>query len=320
MSTTSTSASALAVALCAIAGTALAESAVNSDPIKIAINEWTGQNVSAHIAGSVVQEAGFTVEYITAGAVPQFAAIAQGNLHLQPEAWGNNVGDIYPKSVENGDIVVLGSLGLTPTESWMYPAYMKDQCPGLPDAAALVECAQLFATAETFPKGRLIAYPADWGTRSKDLVESAGLPFDAIAGGSEGAMIAEMQSAYATQQPMLVMFWEPHCVHSEMEFEWVQFPEYSEDCATNASLGMYPDRTGDCGFKQANISKIVSRNFATDWPAAFEIMNALTVDNATQNALLLEVDYNKRDLEDVVSEWMAANEATWRPWVDAATN
>lgn len=314
MSNTSTSASALAVALCAIASTAFA----NDEPIKIAINEWTGQNVSAHIAGSVLQEAGFTVEYVTAGAVPQFAAIAQGNLHLQPEAWGNNVGDIYPKSVENGDIVVLGSLGLTPTESWMYPAYMNEQCPGLPDASALIECSQAFATAETFPQGRVIAYPADWGTRSKDLVENAGLPFSAIAGGSEGAMIAEMQSAYATQQPLLVMFWEPHWVHSEMDFDWVQFPEYTEDCDTNPAPGLFPDRTGDCGFKQANISKIVSRNFETDWPEAFAIMNALTVDNATQNALLLEVDFNKRELEDVVAEWMTNNEATWRPWIDAS--
>lgn len=115
MSNTSISASALTVALCTFANAAFAK----DTPIKIAINEWTGQNVSAHIAGGVLQQAGFTVEYVTAGAVPQFAAIAQGNLHLQPEAWGNNVGNIDPKPVENGDIVVPGSLGLSPTESWM---------------------------------------------------------------------------------------------------------------------------------------------------------------------------------------------------------
>lgn len=172
MVNTSTSAKTLAVALCTFAGAAYASDA----PIKIAINEWTGQNVSTHIAGSVLQEASFNVEYVTAGAVPRFAAIAQGNLHLQPEAWGNNVFDIYPKSVENGDIVVLGSLGLTPTESWMYPAYMNDQCPGLPDVAALIDCAQLFATAETFPQGRLIANPADWEHALKTWLKAQNYP------------------------------------------------------------------------------------------------------------------------------------------------
>ena len=116
-------ASVLSLAMIGLGSNAIADS---SDPIKIAINEWTGQHVSAHISGSVLEAAGYEVEYVTAGAVPQFAAIAQGNLHLQPETWGNNVGEIYPKSVENGDIVVLGLTGLKPIESWMYPSYMTE--------------------------------------------------------------------------------------------------------------------------------------------------------------------------------------------------
>ena len=309
------SAHVLSLAMFGLVGSVQAES---SDPIKIAINEWTGQHVSAHISGSVLKAAGYNVEYVTAGAVPQFAAIAQGNLHLQPETWGNNVGEIYPKSVEAGDIVVLGLTGLEPIESWMYPSYMSEQCPGLPDVTALIECSQLFATAESFPNGHLITYPADWGTRSKDLVAAAGLPFQPVAGGSEGAMIAELQAAYKTKQPILMMFWQPHWVHSEMDFDWVEFPGYTEDCDTNASAGIYPDKTNDCGFKQANISKIVSRNFEEDWPGAFKIMQALKIDNATQNELLLEIDQKKRPLEEVIAEWMAGNEATWKPWVDAA--
>ena len=306
------------LAVLASMGFGSAAIAESSDPIKISINEWTGQHVSAHIAGSVLKKAGYDVEYVTAGAVPQFAAIAQGNLHLQPETWGNNVGEIYPKSVESGDIVVLGLTGLEPIESWMYPTYMNEKCPGLPDVKALIECSQLFATAETFPKGRLITYPADWGTRSKDLVKNSGVPFEPIAGGSEGAMIAEMQAAYKTEAPMLVMFWEPHWVHGEMDFEWVEFPAYHEDCDEDPKHGMFPNKTGDCGFKQANISKIVSRDFEKNWPGAFKIMSEYSIDNATQNSLLLEIDSKKRELEDVIAEWMDDNEDTWKPWVAAA--
>ena len=83
----------------------------DGDPIKIPINEWTGQHISAHITGTLFEKAGYEVEYVTAGAVPQFAAIASGDLHLQPEVWTNNVGDIYPKAVESGDIVVVGPTG-----------------------------------------------------------------------------------------------------------------------------------------------------------------------------------------------------------------
>lgn len=315
MSIKTTASALFAAAFLATSGAALSES---SDPIKIAINEWTGQHISAHISGSLLQKAGYTVEYVTAGAVPQFAAIAQGNLHLQPETWGNNVGEIYPKSVASGDIVQLGLLGLEPQEGWMFPPYMKEKCPGLPDVQALIKCTQAFATAETFPNGRLITYPADWGTRSKDLVKNAGLPLQPIAGGSEGAMIAEMQAARKTNQPMLVMFWAPHWIHSEYDWEWVELPAPADDCETNPQPGFDPNTTGDCGFEQADITKIVSKNFEADWPGAFKLMQELTIDNDTMNSLMLEVDNKKRKLEDVIAEWVDGNEATWKPWVDAA--
>ncbi len=291
----------------------------SSDPIKIAINEWTGQHISAHIAGQLLEKAGFNIEYVTAGAVPQFAGIAQGNLHLQPEVWDNNVGDIYPDAVESGKIVQVGPLGLEPREGWMYPAYMEEKCPGLPAAQALIDCAQAFGTAETFPKGRLITYPADWGTRSKDLVENAGLPFQAIAGGSEGAMIAELKSAYAAKAPSLMMFWAPHWILAELpDMHWVDLPAANENCDTDPQFGFYPDKTGDCGFAQANIGKVVWHGFQEKWPGAYALIEMMSIDNAAQNNMMLEIDNNKREIDEVVAQWLAASPSTWQPWVEAA--
>ena len=33
---------------------------------------------------------------------------------------------------------------------------------------------------------------------------------------------------------------------------------------------------------------------------------------------MLEIDNKKRDLDEVIAEWIEANEATWSPWLDAA--
>lgn len=282
-------------------------------PIRIPINEWTGQHISAHILGSLLEKAGFGVEYVTAGAVPQFAAIAQGDLHLQPETWTNNVGDIYPKAVEAGDIVVVGSLGLQPQEGWIYPPYMEELCPGLPDYQALYECAQAFAAADTFPKGRLISYPADWGTRTKDVVAQIEIPFEPVAGGSEGAMIAEAKSAVATEAPLLMMFWQPHWLFAEEEFNWVAFDAAEGECVEESGQS----RGNACGFQQATIDKIAYKGVAEEFPAAYAIFEAMSVDNATQNALMLEIDQKGRPLEEVVAEWIEGNEATWTPWLEA---
>ncbi|MBD0864124.1 MAG: hypothetical protein GDA36_00155 [Rhodobacteraceae bacterium] len=58
------------------------------------------------------------------------------------------MGDIYPKAVGNGDIIVVGSLDLQPQEGWIYPPYMAEKCPGLPAYEALYDCAQAFAAAQ----------------------------------------------------------------------------------------------------------------------------------------------------------------------------
>ena len=49
---------------------------------------------------------------------------------------------------------------------------MAQICPGLPDWSALTkpECLKALASPETFPNGRLLDYPADWGSRSATII------------------------------------------------------------------------------------------------------------------------------------------------------
>ena len=104
-------------ALLATGGTAaLADVRESSDPIKVIMNDWTGQHVSTKNAGAILEKIDYNIEYVSAGALPHHLGLAQGNLHFQAKVWSNNVGDIYPKLVESDEITVLGSLGLEPKE------------------------------------------------------------------------------------------------------------------------------------------------------------------------------------------------------------
>jgi glycine betaine/proline transport system substrate-binding protein len=277
------------------------------------MNDWTGQHVSTKIAGALLQKMGYNIEYVSAGALPQHPGLAQGNLHFQAEVWSNNVGDLYPKMVESGEIVVLGDLGLEPREGWIYPPYMEEKCPGLPSYKALYDCAQAFATAESFPNGRLITYPADWGTRSRDIVAGIDLPFNAVAGGSEGAMIAELTSAMATKSPIITMMWQPHWIFAAHDFNWVEWNPVDGECIEEDQ-----EKDTACGFSQATVNKVVWGGFEETWPAAFKMLSMMTLTNADQNAGILEVDNKGRDILDVADEWLANNEATWQPWIAAA--
>ncbi|MGK0399102.1 MAG: glycine betaine/proline transport system substrate-binding protein [Gammaproteobacteria bacterium] len=290
----------------------LATAGVESDePIKIAINEWTGQHLSANIAAELLKKIGYTVELVTAGGLPQFTALKQGDLHLNPEVWDNSVTDTYTSGLASGAIVDMGKLGLQPREGWIYPEYMTELCPGLPNYQALYDCAQAFTTAETFPNGRLITYPADWGTRSVSVVKTTNLPFNAIPGGSEGAMIAELKSALASKEPILMMLWQPHWIFSEVDMKWVEWDRVDPQCAEEEQ-----QRGSACGFAQASVNKIVSKSLSETWPGAARLVKNMKLTNDDQNAMIYEVDQAGRSLDEVVAEWINANEDKWSTWTE----
>lgn len=309
--------------LASIVGTAVlfgsAASAESVEPIKIALNEWTGQNVTAKVLGNIYETMGFKVEYVTAGAMPQFGAMAEGKLTVQPEVWTNLVGEAYPKELATGNIVEVGSLGLNNYEGWAYPKYMEALCPGLPKLEALIACKAVLATPETLPKGRILAYPSDWGTASADLVKGMKLPFAAVPAGSEGALVAELKSAFLQKKPLVLMFWKPHWIHAQYELGWIDIqPPYSDECAKDAKVGPNPDETHDCSFPQARVIKSAWKGMEKEWPAAFSVLKAFEFDGAEQSKLVYQVDQDSKKIDDVVKEWLKANEAKWKPWVEAA--
>jgi glycine betaine/proline transport system substrate-binding protein len=287
-----------------------ARAAESSEPIRIAVNEWTGQHLSAYIAGDLLKKMGYEVEMVTAGGLPQFTAIARGDLHANPEVWDNSVTDIYTNGLASGDLVNLGKLGLEPRDGWIYPPYMEEKCPGLPSYKALFDCAQAFASAETFPKGRVVAYPADWGTRTQDLVAAIDIPFVPIAGGSEGAMIAELKGAMDSKEPILMMFWQPHWIFANLDVKWVEWAPTEGECVAEKQT-----RENACGFSQASVDKIVSKSFPEKWPRAAAFMKAFTLTNDEQNRMIYEVDQQGRKLHEVVQEWIVDNETQWSGWI-----
>jgi glycine betaine/proline transport system substrate-binding protein len=289
---------------------ALAEAPESPDPIRIAVNEWTGQVLSANIAGEVLKKMGYNVEMVIAGALPQLAAIGQGELDLNPEVWDNSVTEAYTNGIASGDIVVAGELGLEPREGWIYPPYMQELCPGLPAYQALYDCAQAFGSAETFPNGRLVGYPADWGTRDIDVVTAIGLPFNVVPGGSEGAMLAELKGAIAAKEPVLMMFWQPHWIFAEEELNWVEWNKIEGECVEETQA-----KDTACGFAQAHVQKVQGRALADKWPAASAMIAKFTLTNKDQNAMILEVDQKGRTAEEVATEWVANNEAVWSTWL-----
>jgi glycine betaine/proline transport system substrate-binding protein len=285
-----------------------AELGAKDEPIKLVMAEWTGQHVTTHIAGALLQRMGYKIEYVTAGGYPQFTGLADGTLDVTLEIWMNNVGDIFPKVLKEGKVEDIGQLGLETKEGWVYPKYMTDVCPGLPDWTALTKpgCAQALTSPDTFPNGRLLDYPADWGSRSAQIIKDNNLPLTTVPGGSEGAMVAELESAVATKKPLLMMFWAPHYVFAEADMGWVTMPP----CKS---------QDNDHCINPPEVHKVVWSGFKDKWPAAYEVLKAFREDAATQQQMILAIDRKGQNIDTLVNAWIDQHQNVWQPWVQEAT-
>lgn len=295
-----------------------AEMGATDEPIKLAISEWTGQHITTHIAGRILDGMGYTVEYVTAGNYPQFTALGEGDLAASLEVWLNNAGEIYPKMKASGKTVDIGPLGLDTREGWMYPKHMEETCPGLPDWKALMDCKDVLITAETFPEGRILSYPADWGTRSADIIKALNIDYKAVPAGSEGALVAELKSAAARETPLVMMFWAPHWVFAEVDAGWVDLPAYDPACYSDPAWGPNPNATGDCGVEQPVTMKVAWSGFEDKWPAAWEFLKAYQMDTPAQERMMKAIDQDGEKLDDVITAYVEETKDIWSPWVEAA--
>ncbi len=311
--------------LSGVSALALASGAVAEDmgavdePIRLAINEWTGQHVTTRIAGAMLEEAGYTVEYVTAGYYNMYGAMAEGEIHAALEVWSSNVPEEFHEIAATGAIVEISDLGLAAKEGIAYPAHVAELCPGLPAWEALKECSAVFASAETLPNGRLVDYPADWGTPGADRMQGLELPFAAVPAGSEGALIAELRASTERGTPLLITFWQPHWAMSAYDVQFVELPPGEDACFEDASWGPNPNATHDCDFAPARIFKIGWGGMEDKWPAAYAILDAYTLAVEVQQPIMGQVDVDGMDVEAAVAAWMSGNEATWRPIIEAAT-
>ena len=290
----------------------------STDPIKLTLHDWTGQLITTELMGEVLKKAGYSVEYVQADYLAQFAGLETGDLHVAMEMWETTGREAMDKSLATGNVENFGATGMKAKEEWWYPEYMKEKCPGLPNWEALKDpaCAEAFSTPETAPNGRYLGGPVTWEGFDDERVVSLGLPFTVIHAGTDGAMFAELESAYQRQAPIMLWIYSPHWAPAKYKGEWVEFPEYTAECYTDPAWGSNPDAQYDCGKPFGEIYKYAWAGMKDKWPVAYKVAKNYSLTSDELNAMSGKVDLDGMAPEEVAAEWIAANEAKWKGWAE----
>jgi len=299
-----------------IAGSVTAKSIPeSSDPIKITINDWTGQVINSHIMGSVLEKMGYEVKYVMADYIAQFAGLESGDLHVAMEIWRTTGKDALMASLKTGKTIDMGETGMHAKEEWWYPSYMKEQCPGLPDWKALNKCSEVFATPMTSPKGRYLGGAVTWGGHDEERVEALGLNYKVVHSGTSAALFSELKAAYERKAPILLWVYTPHWAPIMFDGEWVEFPKYTDECYENPAWGVNPDKRFDCGKPEGWIKKVAWAGLKDKWPGAFKAVKNFKINNQEIGKMIAAVALDRQKIEKVVEEWMKKNKDVWTEWI-----
>jgi len=303
-----TSAAAALALIATVPTTASAGGVLNT-----AVNDWTGGAVMCEIVHQILEnELDYKVKRIV---MPSGAgrdeAIRSGDLDYGCELWPSYSTSNTEHVKEyggDGSIIKFGDSGVVGVSSYYVPRYLVEgddaKAPDLKTWENMNQYADLFKTLESGDKGRLLGCPtAAWECKDSERMEALGLNYAAAELGSEAAHWAEMQAAYKRKEAFIAYAWEPHWIHAALDLVKVELPEHSED--KWPGTGWPEDVTYNYG----------NPEFAKNNPEAVELISNFRLTNEMQAPLILAVDVDGKEMEDVVSDWLAANEDTWKAWL-----
>jgi len=274
------------------------------------IPDWTGGAVVCSLVQKILEnEFDYKIKAITMpSGAGVYEGIAAGDLDYACESWPS-----YSSSKEimikefggDGSVKYMGPTGIVGWSTYYVPKYFIDEvAPDLKSYEQLNKYKEHFATLETDGKGRLLACPTPaWECDDQKRLDLLGVDFVAVELGTETALWAEAQGAYARKEPFLLYAWEPHWIHAALELVPLELPQH--DPEKWPATGWAEDIT----FNYGNPESMAENSEAA------HVLGNMNLTNAEQAKMVLAIDVDGRDIDEVVEEWMAANEDIWRQWL-----
>jgi glycine betaine/proline transport system substrate-binding protein len=290
----------------------------SNDPIKIIDNNWSSQKVLARVAQQLLEKVGYQTRVLPSDSQGQFPAMGLGDLHLQMEIWEGTMAQNFDKEIKAGRMVDVGSHIATTREDWWYPNYVEEICPGLPDWKALNDCAKKLSVAETAPNARYLAGPVDWIKHDPERIKALGLNVTVVNAGSAAALFGELKSAAARKEPIILFNWSPNWVGAAYPGKFVEFPKHTEECAKDASWGINPNETYDCGNPVGGyLKKGVWSGFEKKWTCGFELVKNINFTGPMVDQAAAMVDVDGMSHDDAAAIWIKNHPKEVAKWMPA---
>ncbi|PRO65454.1 glycine betaine ABC transporter substrate-binding protein [Alkalicoccus urumqiensis] len=251
--------------------------------ISLGYNNWAENIAITNMWKLLLEEEGYDVEITMSEKSPIWVGVANGELDAAMEVWLPTTDE--PFYEEHEDNIELG-------EVWFEGTGLGLAVPEYVDINSIEE---LNDNVDMFD-GEIVGIDAGASlTRlTDDAIEAYGLEYEHLVS-SEPAMISELDTAIADEEPVVVTMWNPHWVFSDYDIKYLDDPD---NVYGDAEDIYYMTRTG----------------FAEDHPEVVEWWNNWEMDDETLGELMSYIN-EAEDEEEGASQWIEENRDMVDEWI-----
>ncbi|MFZ4812153.1 MAG: glycine betaine ABC transporter substrate-binding protein [Ilumatobacteraceae bacterium] len=244
-----------------------------------------------------------------------WVGLDDGSIDAVLEVWpSGHAADVETYITGKKTVVDIGLLGPTAKIGWYVPTFVVDENPSLATWEGFKdpELAKLFATAESGDQGQFLMGDPSYVTYDEQIITNLKLPLKYVVAGSEAALITAVKSSIADKKPLLLQFWQPHWLQSQVELTEVKLPEVTDECLASAAAA---DGNFACDYPVDKLFKAANAGLAEKNAAAFAFLSKLQLTTEQQNEIASLIDGDGMTPADAAKQWVDANPDVVAGWL-----
>ena len=276
--------------------------------------DWTSIRVQNRIAQYIVEHGyGYATRVTTGSTGGLFQKLRAGDVHVAMEVWLPLQDNDWTQAQASGEVVYGGpSLGVDWQSTFVIPAYLQEDYPGLDHVDDLKDpqYRELFATAASNGKARLVGCPMDWECAQINDAQIAGYGLsghvEVHRPASQESLFDEIYGSYAKRRPWLGYIWGNADPAILLDVVRLEETPYSDECWFTHKA---------CAFKETTILTGVHSGLSRRAPEIVDLLKNWRFNVASYREVFLWMDENNATAEDAARRWLNGNSDIWRSWV-----
>ena len=275
---------------------------------------WTSAQVQNRIAQYILENGyGYPTDVVFGATLPNFQGFQRGDIHVTMEIWLPNQALGWEKALEIGNVVSVGTSLVGDWQStFVIPKYVADANPGLKTPQDLLkpEYQELFSTADSRGKARLVACVIGWNCEitNTEQIEAYGLTdaVHVINPGSQTAMFAEVNAAYAKEEPWLGYMWGTGDPGLKLDLVRLEEVPYTKECW---------DTDKACAFAESLVLVAVHKSLLPRAPDVIGFLQNWEFSIDIYKSIFQWTDANPGSEASEAAVWFLNNNKVWESWV-----